>query len=187
YHVDRGLEIESLYANLLLDLGWLPGARLTTRFNGEDLSRVVHSPLEGAIGALVLVVLVAGLTLGYAASGRALLSARDVRRTMRGKGQTGDGASALLVVVVAGVGAWLLAFLRAFRALPAHYLLVIVPLAAVLRLPQASLNRLWMGGIIGVAVLGQALTSVWQGLVDLRPWAVVVLTVRNSSWLLPFS
>jgi hypothetical protein len=81
----------------------------------------------------------------------------------------------------------LLAFLLAFRALPAHYLLVIIPLAAVLRLPQAPLHRLWISGVVGVAVFGQALTVVWQGLVDLRPGAVVVLSLRNSSWLLAFA
>jgi hypothetical protein len=80
YHVSRGLEIESLYGNLLLALGWLPGARAWTRFNGEDLSRVVHSPLESVVGALSPVVVATALALAYAATGRALL--RRVRQAL---------------------------------------------------------------------------------------------------------
>jgi len=40
---------------------------------------------------------------------------------------------------------------------------------------------------VGVAVFGQALTVVWQGLVQLQPWAVLVLSLRNSSWILAFA
>src|SRR5262249_35347159 len=128
YHVSRGLEIESLYANLLLALGWLPGAQVWTRFNGEDLSRVVRSPLEGAAGVLALATLAAMLTLAYAATGRALLRARDMQHRMRNARQASDVSSALLTGATAGTVAVLLAFLLAFRALPAHYLLVVVPL-----------------------------------------------------------
>ena len=39
----------------------------------------------------------------------------------------------------------LLAFMLAFRALPAHYALVLLPLAAVVRLPSRIPRRVWWG------------------------------------------
>src|SRR5262249_5962657 len=66
YHEARANEIESLWANLELLVGWLPGLGITTRFNGADLSRVVVSPLDQAVrnGPTILLALL--LCLVYA-------------------------------------------------------------------------------------------------------------------------
>jgi hypothetical protein len=87
-----------------------------------------------------------------------------------------------------GVAAVLLAFTLAFRALPAHYLLVVLPLAAVIRLPRAPGRgqRIWLGALVGTAVVGQLLTAAWQALVALRPWAVALLSIRNIAWVIAF-
>jgi hypothetical protein len=92
-----------------------------------------------------------------------------------------------LQALTAGVTCVLLAFVLAFRALPAHYLLVILPLAALLRLPSARLQRFWIGGLVGVAVLGQIVEGVWQALVALMPGAILLLSVRNIAWIVAFA
>src|SRR5262249_25628473 len=43
YQGNRGTEIESLYGNATLLVGWLPGVRIYTVFNAQDLSRIVKS------------------------------------------------------------------------------------------------------------------------------------------------
>ncbi|HEX6121853.1 MAG TPA: glycosyltransferase family 39 protein, partial [Ktedonobacterales bacterium] len=179
YHTGRGTEIESLYANVMLALGWLPGLGATTAFNGNDLSRVVISPLDRyadvasylVLGALLLA---AYASLGWAWLGRRWAAARDRVNDTLGQAQ----------ILALGVAAILLAFTLAFRALPAHYLLVLLPLAVVIRLPGRRQQFVWLGALIGAAVLGQVMTMVWDPLRDLVPWAVALLSARNLCWLL---
>ncbi len=67
YHARRGIEIESLYANAQLLVGWLPGLAVHTDFSPLDLSRVVHSALDG-YADMTSALLAVGLTaLGYLA------------------------------------------------------------------------------------------------------------------------
>lgn len=117
------------------------------------------------------------------ASGRAAVARKDERaQTLN----TEDVEQAQALTV--GVAAVLLAFTLAFRALPAHYLLVVLPLAAVIRLPQ-SLGRLqwiWLGALVATAAVGQLVTAIWQALVALQPWAVALLSIRNMAWVIAF-
>ncbi|MGH2517653.1 MAG: hypothetical protein ACRDHP_18540, partial [Ktedonobacterales bacterium] len=177
YQTVRGTEIESLYANALLAVGWLPGLGTTTAFSAEGLARIVHSPLEGVVPAASFAVLALALLATYIAVWRALLW----RRAMSGRAADGMRALAASVTCV------LLALMLAFRALPAHYILVVLPLAALLRLPTPRLQRLYTGGLIGVMVLGQVLEGVWQSLVGLAPGAVLLLSVRNIAWVVAFA
>ncbi|HLZ24829.1 MAG TPA: glycosyltransferase family 87 protein [Ktedonobacterales bacterium] len=177
YQTVRGTEIESLYANVMLALGWLPGLGVTTAFSAEGLARIVHSRLEALVAPASIVLLAGALLAAYAATGKALAQRRDTRRRRL------DG----LQLLTAGVACVLLAFLLTFRVLPAHYLLVILPLAALLRLPSRRLQRLWIGGLIGVAVLGQVVEGTWQALVGLAPGAVLLLSVRNIAWIVAFA
>jgi hypothetical protein len=90
--------------------------------------------------------------------------------------------------VLTATVAVLLAFMVAFRALPAHYVLVIAPLAVVLRLGRRRTTRLFLAAVFGVALLGQLLTpaGTWNDLTLLRPLPVALLTLRNCAWTLAF-
>lgn len=178
YHTGRGTEIESLYANVILAVGWLPGLAVTTSFHPADLSRVVHSRLEGAVDPASLVFLALLLVVAYAAVWRGIWRGRSARVTTR------QGDIQLLAI---GVTCVLLAFVLSFRALPAHYLLVVLPLAAIVRLPSPSSQRLWVGGLVGVMALGQIVEIVWHALVGLAPWAVLILSLRNIAWVVAFA
>jgi hypothetical protein len=75
-----------------------------------------------------------------------------------------------------------------FRALPAHYLLAIIPLAALLRLPGVRLQWIWLAALVVIAVAGQLVTAaiVWHALVLLQPGAALLLTLRNCGWIAAF-
>lgn len=178
YHTGRGTEIESLYANVILALGWLPGLAVTTSFHPTDLSRVVHSPLEGLVDPASIAVLALLLAVAYAAVWRG---------TWRRRAEPTTVADDTPAVLATGVACVLLAFVLSFRALPAHYLLVVLPLAAFVRLPSPSLQRLWIGGLVGVMALGQVVEIIWHALVDLAPWAVMLLSLRNIAWVVAFA
>ncbi|HEV2238391.1 MAG TPA: hypothetical protein VGR57_17155 [Ktedonobacterales bacterium] len=218
YHVGRGTEIESLYANIQLALGWLPGLRVSSHFNPRDLSRVVSSALDGVVTVVTPLVLGVFLLLTYASLGRAAWrplgrsgeAAQGTRRPRRNPDhaeETADaGARGLRPreavlrstvpavaaalsreqVLLVGTAASLLAFLLAFRALPAHYLLDVLPLAVVIRLPRQRWQAVWLGGLLAVAVCGQAVVGIWPALVVAAPAAVLLLSLRNMAWLLAF-
>lgn len=176
YHVGRQPEIESVYANLLMAVGWLPGLGARTAFHQADLSRVVLSPLDTWVGVVSFVLTAATLLGTYAALAR-LLS------------HTAPGRELASQAVCVGMATLLLAFLLTFRALPAHYLLTVVPFAAVVRLPRWTVQRLWLGGVFAAALLGQLVAAplVWQQVVHLAPWAIVLLSIRNIGWCLAFA
>lgn len=173
----RAAEIESLYANALLLVSWLPGLAVRTSFAPGGLSRIISTPSTswvGVVSTVVLLALVAGVCVALA---RAALSGR-------GRRSPGD------VACLAGVGAaaLLVAFVLSFRALPAHYLLVVLPLAAVIRMRCRRLEILWIGSLVAVALLGQVVAAlgIWHALVALAPWAVLLLTLRNIAWVVAF-
>jgi len=178
----RATEIESLYGTAMLVVSWLPGLGVSTTFSETDLSRVVVSPLNSYLDTLYLplVIALALLALTYAMFAWAVLPVLRSGRLL-----VKASALPLPQMLVAGVVAALLAFMLTFRALPLHYLLIVLPLAAVLRLPSRRLTiMLWI--VVGlVAILGQYLTimPVWNALKLLQPWAVGVLTLRNLAWI----
>jgi hypothetical protein len=179
YHTHRGAEIESLYANVMLAVGWVPGLRPRTDFSPADLSRVVRGPLEALAAPASLLFLALLLVGAYASAWRVLYRLRD---------KVSPGAHMLqpLLVVVAAL---LLAFELSFLALPAHYLLVLLPLAAVIRLPTWRLNAVFLTSVVLVAVFGQILVvaPVWTSLKALAPAAVLVLSLRNMAWVMAYS
>jgi hypothetical protein len=198
YQARRGIEIESLFANAELLVGWLPGMAVHTDFSPLDLSRVVHSALDGYADTTSMIMALVLIALAYLATWLA------VRRTGRPQssppeddaGETSDRASAEAAsaeravargrVLLAGSGAVLLAFMLSFLALPAHYLLVVIPLLACVRLPSRRSTVALCSTIAAVAVLGQVITIIWPSLRDLQPWAVALLTGRNLAWLAIF-
>ena len=175
YHTGRGTEIESIYGNVLLLISWLPGLRATTSFSGEDLSRVVISPLNGEMGVLAALALLVGVALAYFATWRALRRAGD------GRAVAGD----LRQLAVIATLATLLAFEVTFRALPAHYLLDAVPLAVFVRLPDRRWARWWVVALVGITLVSQVIISTWHDLaILLLPWSVILLTIRSACWVL---
>ncbi len=176
----RAAEIESLYANALLLVSWLPGLAVRTSFAPGGLSRIISTPSTSWVGVVSTVVLLALVAGVCAALARAALSGR------RGSGRRSRGDAACLAGV--GAAALLVAFVLSFRALPAHYLLVVLPLAAVIRMRSRRLQVLWIGSLVAVALLGQVVAAlgIWHALVALAPWAVLLLTVRNIAWVVAF-
>jgi hypothetical protein len=179
YQGNRGTEIESLYANGLLLLNWIPGLHVHTTFNPQDLSRIVKSSLDNAVDVVSTLLLAVSLILAYVAYARAL------QRWRRDPAVTRKPAASLQLAG-AGIVAVSLAFLLSFRALPVHYWLAIIPIAALLRLPRGTLQTLWLVSLCTVAIAGQLVTMVWHSLVQLQPEAIVVLTLRNSAWIAAF-
>ncbi len=190
YHAGRGAEIESLYASVALALAWLPGFAAHTVFNLADLSRVVVSPLipEGPLevvstallGVALLLTLVA-LWFGWRGRARRTDGAVSATPVIERDWRAGQ-ALALGVTLVS------LAFILTFRALPTHYLLDFLPLAPLLWLGGRARARFWLIGLALVGVFGQALAnpSVWNGLVALNPLPVILIELRNLSWVAAF-
>ncbi len=177
YHADRGAEIESLYANVMLVVGWLPGLRPWDIFNPADLSREVRGPLAGFATPASVAMLFMLLAFVYAAAWRALtrLRARGLVLSV--------GAFQPALVATAAV---LIAFELSFLALPGHYLLVVLPLVAVIRLPSVRAQSALLVTVVCVALFGQVLvnSNVWMSLRALAPGAVILLSIRNMAWVL---
>jgi len=208
YQARRGIEIESLFANVELLVGWLPGLAVHTDFSPLDLSRVVHSALDryadttSMVMALVLIALTylaiwlafrrIGLPHALPADGEDETSETSgmTNRVVAIGGGSAERANERAVargrVLLAGSSAVLLAFMLSFLALPAHYLLVVVPLLACVRLPSRRSTVALLAITAAVAVLGQIITIIWPSLRDLQPWAVAILTGRNLAWLALF-
>lgn len=176
YHADRGTEIESIYATVMMAVGWIPGLVVHTAFHRDDLSRVVVSSLSGVVGAAFIMLTGLALLAAYVAVWHAIQRLSGLRRSRVADGQ----------IVLVGVTAVFLAFLVMFRALPVHYLLAVLPLAVVIRLPQARLQRIWLAALLAVVLFGQLVVSGWDALVLLQPWAVGVLGMRNVAWLVAY-
>lgn len=175
YHADRGTEIESVLAAVVLAVGWLPGLHVTTWYNPADLSRDVISPLVGPLGDWTIVVLLAACALVYALVWRRLRSRGPMRAELRE--QTGNPAPAL--VLMQATTAVILIFALCFRAMPAHYLLGVLPLAAVLRLPGAAQWR-WLGLLVAGLLASQFVVTIWHSIVALQPAPVGLLIVRAA-------
>ena len=184
----RDVEIESLYGAAALALGWLPGMAVETAFHASSLSRVVLSPATtpALVGPLSMALLGTALLLAYLTMWRSwrkrVAAARVVGDTAVSEATRLRANQALLL----GVTLVTLAFTLTFRALPAHYILDFLPLIPLLDLRPHRRMALWLGAIIGAAVVGQIVTipAVWTALVGLQAPAVVTLILRNVLWIL---
>lgn len=168
YHTARGTEIESVIAAVVLAVAWLPGLHVYTTFNRADLSRDVHSVLAGPLGTFGLVLLAFLALWVYA------LLWRDERFAPRfGKGASPTQAMRLLSAATA----LLLFFTLCFRALPVHYLLAILPLVAVVRVPRGQ--RAWIAWLAASLILSQIVITFWHHVVALEPGFDLILIIRN--------
>ncbi len=178
----RDVEIESLYGSVALALGWIPGLAVQTAFHAVSLSRVALSPLTAPtlINPISMALLGLALVVVYFTAWRAWRA-----RAARPLAAEADGLRANQALII-GVALVTLAFTLTFRALPAHYMLDFLPLIPLLELRPHRRMSLWLGAIIGAAIVGQVVTipAVWSAIVALQAPAIAVLLLRNALWLL---
>jgi hypothetical protein len=169
YHVDRGVEIESMYAGAMLLVGRFFHLAAASYYNPADLSRDIHSPLESLASTLAVPLGVALIGLLYWRFYRALRSRPEGR----------DAALIRTTLLV------MLAFIITFRALPGHYLLAILPLAAIVRF-QGRRQAVFVCTLLAALLLGQLETVVWQPLLAGAWIGILALTARNAAILASF-
>jgi hypothetical protein len=169
YHADRGVEIESMYAGILLVCGRILNLTTTSYFNLADQSQDIASPLEGLVGGFAVPLGIVLIGLLYWQFYRALKSRPDERDVALVR-------STLLIM---------LAFMITFRALPGHYLLAILPLAALVRF-RGERQHVFVVVLLGALLLGQLETVVWLPLLAGRWVGILALVARNSAILATF-
>jgi uncharacterized membrane protein len=168
YHAHRGLEIESIYASVILvahQIWYLP---VTVTGGAAVLSRDVFSSLNGTLQVVAPLALAAGLAVAYVVAWVRLR--RDPAPT------------ALLVLSMAVVTA----FMMTFKALPTHYLLWLAPMVAVtLGRPVAETGRaaiaLWIAVGLSIVIL-----PMWLPLRHLDSFAIAVMVSRNMAIVAAF-
>ena len=177
YHADRGTEVESIFANLMMLVSWIPGLAAHTIFHQADLSRNITSPLDPWVAPFAYAMLAITLVVTYG----------GVLNYFRAHHNT-DAVPVMTVQrLLIPSCAIFLAFMLSFRALPLHYFLGILPIVALVRLPSRHLRVLWLGSITVTQLAGQLVVSFWHDLVKLQPATVALLTVRNLSWTVAFT
>ena len=176
YHADRGTEVESIFANLMMLVSWLPGLAAHTVFHQADLSRNITSLLDPWVAPFAYTMLALTLAASY-------VGALKYFRAYYG---TNSGHTITVQRLLVPACAVFLAFMLSFRALPLHYFLGILPLIALVRLPSQRLHAIWLLSIILTQLAGQFVVSFWHNLVVLQPATVALLTVRNSAWTVAF-
>jgi hypothetical protein len=160
YHADRGLEIETLYASVLL-IGHLLGQPLALA-TGHGAKEVV-TPLASLLSSLALPLTALGLAAIY-------LVAWHNRHATAG---TPDFFDRLVRLTAAAI----LAFMLAGKVLSPQFLLWLYPLLAILVARQATA---W--ALFGLALLLSSwiFPAHWSDLVSLTCGAIAVLIIRNS-------
>ena len=169
YHVDRGTEIESMYSGLMLLGGRLFGLATSSYGNLTDQSQDILSPLNSLVDAIAVPLGVILIGFLYWQFYRAI------------KAQPEDRDAALLRTTLLV----LLAFIITFRALPGHYLLAVLPLAALVRF-QGRRQVIFVLVLLGALLLGQLETVVWPQLLVGQWIGIVVLNLRNGAILASF-
>jgi hypothetical protein len=161
YHVQRGVEIESVYASVVLLAHGLYQIPVGVTAGAEVLSRDVFSELNGPLVALLPWLF-----------GLALVATYGVAWVRLRRDPTPE---ALLLLSMAAVAA----FIIAFKALPTHYLLWLCPMAAV-TLGRARSRTVLVTVALCLALgLGAAMPIVWDALRRFDPLAVGVVVARN--------
>ncbi len=161
YHVQRGVEIESVYASVVLLAHGLYRVPVGVTSGAEVLSRDVSSGLNGPLEALLPWLFGVAILATYAVAWVRLR--RD------------PTPEALLLLSMAAVAA----FIIAFKALPTHYLLWLCPMASV-TLGRARSRTVLVTVALCLALgLGAAVPIVWEALRHFDPLAVGVIVARN--------
>lgn len=161
YHMDRGVQVESLWANLLAiahAVGGLP-AHTAHQYGAYDIF-TPWSPLAK--------------TLSTVATAVALLGACALVwwRAARDRGLAGQAWA-----LAAGIG--VLAFMLPTRVLSPQYLIWLMPVAAALVTRAPARSSLWL--LAAAGVLTQVIFPFrYTQLRNLEPLEIVLLTARNA-------
>lgn len=160
YHLDRGLEIESFWANVLM-LGHLVGLPVL-HVHGAG-SEEVEAPLSDVLAGLSLPLTVLALFGVYAVGWR----------TLRG---LADDAAVLTRVTRLSLAATLV-FMLGGKVLSPQYLLWLYPLVPLVGGTWITAAVLFGGALLFSRWL---YPDHWTDLVTFQPTEIVVLTVRNA-------
>ena len=159
YHIDRGLEIESVWATVLWPMRWV-GQALAAAHVAHSIELI--GPWSSAIARLSLVASVAAVGLCLAA---------EVARPWRGS-----------ALVAATIG--LAVFVSLSKVLSPQYLLWLIPLLLVAGAEAwstARAFRLWSAALILVAVLTTLIyPRFFLAVVEMRPLGFLLLFARNG-------
>jgi hypothetical protein len=169
YHVDRGTEIESVYSGLMLLVGRIFGIATSSYANYGDQSQDILSPLNTLVDTIAVPLGLLLIGLLYWQFYRSITSRPEARDT------------ALLRTTMLVI----LAFIITFRALPGHYLLAILPLAALVRF-QGRRQVVFVLTLLGALLLGQVETVVWPQVLAVQWIGIAALNLRNAAILASF-
>ncbi len=172
YHVNRGVEIETIWSSVMMVIGWINQTVPISYYNPADLSDDIWSPAGAAIMSLATPLLLAAVIWGYIILTRRLKSMNELKIFELIKQQE----SAMVLIHVSLI--IVLAFLLTFRALGSHYLVDALPLLAILRLPRKGTWLPLALMTIGF-VLGQFVITIFPQLLALDPNAEALLLWRN--------
>jgi hypothetical protein len=177
YHADRGIEIESIWSTLLIISGWLTRLNPYSYYNPADLSADITSPLSQYLMIFANPIMIGLCIWVFIAFWQRLDVSNErlpyfVRRSEHGKPVLAMCLLHASLVVT-------MIFLLSFRALGLHYLVAILPMAAVVRLP-GKYTRYWIGCLIGGLIMGQLVVATFPQLIDLKLGAELILLARNG-------
>jgi len=168
FHANRGLEIESVYASVVLVAHNVAHLSVWVTAGKAVTSRDVHSALNGSLETAAPVALVGCLGGAYAAAWARL------RREAT--------PEALVLLSMAAITA----FTITFKALPSHYLLWLIPLAAVALGRPASRTTGAAVAVLCAVGLGAIVPVVWLPLRHFDPVAVAIMVGRNLALIAVF-
>jgi hypothetical protein len=162
YHLARGLEIESLYASILM-LGRFAGGELNWAFRYGSIELV--APLAGFCASLALPTSMIAVGISYAAAWRTR------------PGEDGAMGSPQFTWLVRASLTTVTAFVIFGKVLSPQYLLWLIPLAALI--PGRRGLRAW--GILTVVLLLTLCVNplFWNDLSGFAPTAIIIVLARN--------
>ncbi len=167
YHAGRGLEIESLYAGILMIVAKLAGWALRQDFNHSSVELIAPGArVAGAVAPLLQLMSVAWIV-------GALM--RRARARPRVPPATPDQCPVDRTVY--GAGACVLAFALFGKVLSPQYLLWILPFVATLDGREGR----WARPLLLAAAVLTTLVYFWAGvgLLSFHPLAIAILNARN--------
>lgn len=176
YHTDRGIEIETVWGSIIMVAGWLGITQPISYYNPADLSADIRSSIDSLLMVFNNPLLI-GLTcwMTWTVWQRLRLSHLRVPAFTK---EADQRISVLAMLLLQGALIGMLIFLFCFKALGLHYLVGIIPLAAVVRLPDGYTQR-WFGLLAAGLIVGQLAVTFFPQLIALEVGAQMVMVLRN--------
>jgi len=180
YHRDRGIEIETVWSSIMIVGGWFNGWSPVSYYNPADLSADITSIIDGPLLQFSSAVLLGTVFWAYIIFARRMQASR---RTISRTGAVESVVDHVLAMQLIHVTLLImLVFLLSFKALGLHYLVGILPLVALIRLP-GRYTTVWLTTIITGLVFGQFTVTFFNELINLQPGAEWLLIIRNTCFV----